>query len=116
MLPAKRKPTTSGILRGPKREWPKHRAWVRKHMCCVPGCDQGPIEFAHVRTGTDGGTSLKPNDIWGISLCREHHAESHQHGEATFQQKYRIDLKAIAAEFAAKTTDLKMKEAMGVVQ
>ena len=37
------------------RECPAHRAWVRKHHCCVPGCMARPIECAHVRRDTDGG-------------------------------------------------------------
>lgn len=29
---------------------PAHRAWVRGFACVVPGCEGGPIEFAHVKT------------------------------------------------------------------
>jgi hypothetical protein len=54
-----------------------HRAWVRRHYCCVPGCRQRPIECAHVRGGTDGGLGLKPSDKWTISLCQTHHIEQH---------------------------------------
>ena len=51
------------------RTCPAHRAWVRRHHCCVPGCRQVPIECAHVRGGTDGGIGLKPSDKWVISLA-----------------------------------------------
>src|SRR3546814_3660967 len=61
---------------------PAHLAFVRSHACCVPNCNLHDIhgfttEAAHVRTGTDGGTGLKPGDNWTISLCRseEHTSE-----------------------------------------
>lgn len=81
------------------RSCPAHRAWVRKHYCCVPGCKQLPIECAHVRTGTGGGTGLKPTDRWCISLCCEHHAEQHLLGERRFGAKYDLVLSDLAEEF-----------------
>mgnify|MGYP001014331149 CR=1 FL=1 len=83
-----------------QRSSPAHRAWVRRHHCSVPGCQLLPIECAHVRTGSDGGTGLKPSDRYTISLCREHHAEQHRIGEAAFEARYAIDLLAIAEVFA----------------
>lgn len=83
-----------------RRSFPAHRAWVRSHECCVPGCTAQPIECAHVRSGTDGGTALKPSDRWVISLCGHHHAEQHVMGEGAFQEKYQLDLLALAEEFA----------------
>ena len=82
---------------------PAHRAWVRRHHCCVPGCLNIPIECAHVRTGTDGGVSLKPSDRWAISLCSHHHREQHQVGEAAFEKRYRINLYELACEFARRS-------------
>ena len=85
------------------RECAAHRAWVRKHHCCVPGCLLRPIECAHVRSDTDGGTGLKPSDRWTISLCRRHHLEQHQIGEAAFEKRYNIDLRVVAEEFAKRS-------------
>ena len=89
----------------PKRQrfCPAHRAWVRRHHCCVPGCDSVPVECAHVRHGTDGGTGLKPSDRWAISLCRAHHREQHQIGESLFEKKYNIDLIELATNFARRS-------------
>jgi hypothetical protein len=87
----------------PTRSCPAHRAWVRRHRCSVPGCDLLPIECAHVRTGTDGGTGLKPSDRWTISLCRAHHGEQHAIGEAAFEKRYGLDLIALAETFAARS-------------
>ena len=85
------------------RSCPSHRAWVRKHNCCVPGCKQLPIECAHVRIGTDGGIALKPSDRWCISLCAHHHAEQHRIGEASFEQSHGICLADLAAMFARRS-------------
>lgn len=112
-LPARRPKPTSGILRAPPREWPRHRKFVRSHCCAVPGCDQGPIECAHVRApGTAGGTGIKPADWWTISLCHEHHAEQHQIGHQAFDRRHGIDSVKLAREFAAASPDTAMKEAM----
>jgi hypothetical protein len=113
MLPQKRQPQRSGIERAPKREWPRHRKFVRSHECCVKnGMCCGPIEAAHVRVGTDGGISQKPSDWWLVSLCHSHHAQQHVIGEASFEKTHGIDMKKLAAEFAKASPDTKMKEAM----
>lgn len=62
-----------------------------------------PIECAHVRNGTDGGTGIKPGDAWSWSACRDHHSEQHQIGEPAFERKYGLNLKALAAEFFRKS-------------
>lgn len=85
------------------RTCPAHRAWVRSHHCSVTGCKRLPIECAHVRTGTDGGTSLKPSDRWVISLCATHHREQHSIGESAFEQRYGLSLKEVAALFARRS-------------
>ena len=82
---------------------PAHRAWVRRHRCCVPACERLPIECAHVRHGTDGGASLKPSDRWAISLCQHHHSEQHRLGELSFADKYGLDLIGLALEFATRS-------------
>lgn len=85
------------------RSCPAHRAWVRRHHCIVAGCDRLPIECAHIRAGTDGGTGLKPSDRYVVSLCRDHHAEQHQIGEAGFELKYGLDMLFVAEEFARRS-------------
>lgn len=77
---------------------PAHRAWIRGHRCCVPGCLEVPIECAHVRRSSNSGTGIKPSDAFTVSLCKEHHAESHR-GEKTFEAKHGLNLMALAAEF-----------------
>ena len=98
VLPSRLKREASN--RKGERICPAHRAWVRRHHCCVPGCLQRPIECAHVRRRTDGGIALKPSDGWTISLCRSHHAEQHRIGELAFELRYGIDLIDLASAFA----------------
>lgn len=116
-LPKKLERPRSGILREAKREWPRHRRFVRAHACvCTLGrvhddCD-GPIECCHYRTAANAGASLKPADWHTFSACRKHHAEQHTIGQPAFERKYGIDLSAICTEMARLSTDEKMKETM----
>ncbi|MFL7901510.1 putative HNHc nuclease [Azospirillum argentinense] len=102
-LPARRTRPRSGIERNGPARCPQHLAWVRTHRCSVPGCDSAPIEAAHVRIGTDGGTAMKPSDCWVISLCADHHAEQHRVGERSFEARHVINMRLLALEFAAKS-------------
>lgn len=111
-LPKRRKPVRSGIERAPQREFPRHRKFIRSHGCCVAGCEDGPIEVAHVRHADNAGTGLKPADFHAVSLCRAHHSEQHQVGVVSFQKKYGLDLDKLAEEFARRSPDIAMKEAM----
>ena len=47
--------------------------------------------------------SMKPSDRWCISLCHECHARQHQMGEQSFAEFHRIDMHALAEEFARKS-------------
>lgn len=102
-----------------RRIWERHRRFVRSHECAIldrftdwsDAC-AGRAEFAHLRLGTHTGMKQKPHDALGICLCAKHHKEAHDHGEATFQAKYKLDWAALAGEFARKSPDVKMREAM----
>lgn len=80
------------------RRSPAHRAWVRGHQCSVPGCKSMPIECAHVRRAFNSGTGFKPSDAYTVSLCRDHHMESHM-GEQTFEAKHGLDLLKLSERF-----------------
>jgi hypothetical protein len=112
ILPRRRQQARSGILREPKREYPRHRRFVRSFGCCVPNCDGGPIVFAHVRSAANAGTGLRPADWNGISLCDACHREQHQIGQPAFERKHGIDMAALAAAFSCASPDRAMKEAM----
>lgn len=60
---------------------PEHLAWIRTLPCTVRGCIKGEaIHAHHVRTGTGGGTGIKPADRWSVPLCAHHHQQGHQIG------------------------------------
>jgi hypothetical protein len=111
-LPAKRKRVRSGIPRGPKRIWPQHRRFVRSHHCVVPGCQATEIQCCHIRSAANAGTGLKPHDAFTFPACHNHHAEQHQVGQGTFEDRHGIDLYALAAELVRRSPDWKMREAM----
>lgn len=74
----------------------EHLSWVSTQPCIVSGCWASQCDAAHVRRGTGGGMGLKPGDQWVIPLCRVHHREQHQIGEAAFERLYHLDLKNLA--------------------
>ena len=82
----------------PRLKSTAHRDWVRKHQCIVPGCQQMPIEVAHINRAAHRGIGQKASDGFTVSLCRDHHAESHR-GEKTFESKHELDLMALAKAF-----------------
>jgi hypothetical protein len=82
-------------IKTPRSE--KYLAFVRKHPCIVCGRDD-EIQAHHIRIGSNSGTGLKPSDYRAIPLCQTHHAESHQYGEATFIEKYKLNIGEIFFE------------------
>lgn len=100
----KKKPRTGLSPEGPYRSR-AHLQWIRGNVCYECGAG-GKIEAAHVRIGTDGSTAEKPSDYWTIPLCIPCHDRQHD-GERTFWGLR--NPKAIALEFARKSTDLDIR-------
>ncbi|WP_082456461.1 DUF968 domain-containing protein [Novosphingobium sp. Leaf2] len=99
--------------RSERRRSQAHCTFVRSHQCCVPGCQDMPIEVAHVRAGSDAGMGRKPSDWFTVSLCRGHHSEQHRIGEGPFGRVHGIDLHTLAAEFAAaspKAAEIRLQQ------
>jgi len=98
-LPRRRKSPKLGVKEAPQIRCASHLQWIRGHECSVADrrapCD-GPIEAAHVRTGTDGGMGVKPSDCWTIPLCSLHHALQHTWGEERFEKAHNISMRFIA--------------------
>ncbi len=78
-----------------------HCDFVRSHECIVGGCHARPIEVAHVRIGSDAGMGRKPSDWFTVSMCQDHHAESHRIGERSFEKAHGVDLHQLAEQFVA---------------
>src|SRR5215813_891921 len=69
-MPAPRIPRTTARS-NPKpnlRSRVAHLAFVRLLPCVACG-KAAPSDAAHVRTGTDGGTGMKPGDRYAVPLC-----------------------------------------------
>jgi hypothetical protein len=114
-LPDRLKRPALGVRVTVQKIWPRHRRWVRAHGCCVPDCRARSIDFAHLRSAANAGTGQRPHDIFGISLCRAHHEEQHRLGADAFGDKYKIDLWALAAEFARRSPDWQMRASLKLV-
>jgi hypothetical protein len=112
LLPQRLKRPKLGVQVPPKKVWPRHRRWVKSHGCCVPGCDATTVEFAHLRSSANAGMSRKPHDVFGVSLCRNHHIEQHALGIDGFHRKYGTDLWTLAAEFARRRPDIDMRTSL----
>jgi predicted HNH restriction endonuclease len=65
------------------------------------------MEAHHIRSGTDGGVGLKPDDRFVVPLCAECHRELHNTGAITFERKYNIDLMAVAEQCQRQSPHLK---------
>lgn len=72
--------------------------WIQSLPCSVPGCRAWPSENAHVKAG---GMGMKAAPEWITPLCKAHHDEQHR-GSRTFEEKYGLDLEALARETDAK--------------
>jgi hypothetical protein len=114
-LPKRLKRPKLGVQMPLQKIWPRHRRWVKSHGCCVPGCEATSVDFAHLRSASGAGMGQKPHDIFGVSLCRNHHVEQHGLGVDAFDRKYGTDLWALAAEFARRSPDVDMRATLKLV-
>jgi len=110
-MPAPRIPRPAG--RGkPKpnvRRRVQHLAFVRRLPCVACG-KAAPSHAAHVRTGTDGGTGMKPGDRYAVPLCAACHARQHQVGELTFWSALRFDPLNVAFRLWTVSADIEAGE------
>jgi len=83
----------------------QHLAFVRQLPCVACG-KAAPSEPAHVRTGTDGGVSMKPGDRYAVPLCTTCHAKQHRVGELTFWSALRFDPLNVALRLWTISADL----------
>jgi len=79
-----------------------HLAFVRSRACSIPKCGNwGPVEAAHVRSGSGAGIGQKPDDFRAVSLCRDCHNMQHRVGEETFWRESGVDPEALIEAFIA---------------
>lgn len=79
------------IPKNPRYENKEYRMWLSP-LPCLKCIEEFEVELApiyendpaHIRLGTDGALARKPSDDNCAPLCRHHHNEQHNRGEATF--------------------------------
>jgi hypothetical protein len=90
-----------------------HEEFIRTLPCVACG-QPAPSECAHVRSGTDGGTGLKPNSRYTVPLCAKCHRTGHeaQHlvGELAFWSRLRIDPLNVALKLWTVSGDVPAAE------
>ena len=67
------------------------RDWLHQQPCIITG-RRGVVQ-AHVK---NGGMGRKADYVWSVPMNDALHHELHQHGIATFEAKYDIDLELAA--------------------
>lgn len=82
-----------------------HLALIRQLPCIACG-REGMTVAAHLRSGTDGGTGLKPADRWTTPLCSPCHDRQHRVGELTFWSDLGIDPTGAANALWTKSGDI----------
>ncbi len=113
-LPPRRKPLRSGIEREVKREWPRHRKWLRTFHCVTPDCDGSQIEVSHLRSAANAGVGIKPHDAFAVPMCSECHRYYHNIGHKAFERINMVDLFAMAAMFRRQSPDRAMRESLAL--
>jgi hypothetical protein len=110
-MPPPRIPRTAARCKPkPKlRKRSQHLTFVRQLPCVACG-KAAPSEAAHVRTGTDGGTGMKPGDRYSVPLCTACHAKQHRTGELAFWSALRVDPLNVAARLWTVSGDIKAGE------
>lgn len=89
----------------------KHLAYVRTLRSIISGSEED-IEACHIRTGTDGGTGIKPSDYFTVPMTRREHKIQHVRGErAHFATHGVTDPIARALEIAMASPCQRTREA-----
>jgi hypothetical protein len=116
------RPKVKGRSRFPHRRCPEYIEWLKSQPCCITGHSTGAwvqilsrrrdgrllagqmlqiqVDPMHIRARGAAG-----DDLWNAVPVAHHlHEESHgiNSGIKTFQRKYSVDLKAIAAEYTER--------------
>ena len=96
----RRRPEPMGLRKDAQLRSAAHLQFVRGFTCILFGKDghycEGKPAACHVRTGTDGCLGVKPSDNYTYPACSKAHREQHDIGEAAFERKYGVNLRATA--------------------
>ena len=96
------------MIKRPRQHSDKHLDFIRSLPCCICG-DDTTVEAAHIRFACAEvgkrmvGKGEKPDDIWTVPLCGEHHRTQHKIGERRFWHEFGRDPIKIALALWAHT-------------
>lgn len=117
-LLARRKREKMSVRPAMRRIYPAHRAFVKRHVCAFCGSSEA-IEFAHLRTAANSGIGYKPNDAFGVPLCRDCHRDAHDRGHETVAREHGKSMEkmfALAAAFVRGTKDKALREDLRLIR
>jgi len=99
----KKEKVRSGIQRAPRRDYEKHRKFVRRFVC--EGCGtSNNIQCAHLRLMTGGGEQLKPVDAWSYAACYQCHIiDQHNIGEPEWWRRIGKDAWKTCLKYALES-------------
>ena len=83
------------------RDFPRHLKWVGSRACCVPRCENRPIEVVFV------GDS----DRYALPMCGAHAHHYREIGQAECERVYGIKMIALTTELIKRSPDRAMKQA-----
>lgn len=86
------------------RRFPTHLKWLRGRPCILDGRQghacEGRMEAMHVDGAGGKGMGLKVADFWAVPGCSEAHRLYHDHGAASWERTWRINLIEAAKQYA----------------
>lgn len=109
----------TGMRRRPRRHSEAHLIFIRGLPCVVPGCRVAiGVHAAHLRGPApqwgkrSTGMGEKPDDIWTVPICPDHHVfgkgAQHSMSEQAFWAAHRVDPFTVALALWACTGDLEL--------
>jgi hypothetical protein len=101
------------LIKRPRIKDSAHLEFIRSLPCCCCG-DNTSTEAAHIRKqnldyGKRGaGGAEKPDDVWTVPLCGDHHKEQHTMSEDAFWASYGINQFVLAMSLYLRSGDYEM--------
>ncbi len=99
----------------PRQKLESHLAFIRDLPCVCCG-DNTSTEAAHIRTGNrlygkrPTGGAEKPDDLWTLPLCGQHHRDQHKANETNFWTNQGINPWILALSLFASSGDHELAE------
>jgi hypothetical protein len=84
-----------------------HLAYVGSLPCCIPDCEEGPVQVHHLTHVQPKARGLKASDVFTVPLCLRHHLGQggvHTYGrEGAWWAAHGVDPVKLAARLWAES-------------